>query len=257
MKRYMLLTKQTIFTLLTLALSAVLVVAGISKQYTVKQAAKTVERKLPVYCVETAEKKVSVTFDAAWGAEDTEEILSILNEYNARVTVFTVGDWVRKYPDAVKAFHAAGHTIGNHSDSHKAYSKLSLEEIKADIEACNAEIEGCIGEKPKLLRAPSGDYTNDVITAADALSMQTVQWSVDSLDWQGLSVEEMVARVTGAAENGSIILFHNDVKNTPEALRQCLQALSEKGYQFVTVEELLYWNNYRIDGAGKQHKIAA
>ena len=74
---------------------------------------------------------------------------------------------------------------------------------------------------------------------------------------QGLSVEEMVARVTGAAENGSIILFHNDVKNTPEALRQCLQALSAQGYQFVTVEELLYWDNYRIDAAGKQHKVAA
>ena len=66
----------------------------------------------------------------------------------------------------------------------------------------------------------------------------------------------MVSRVTGATENGSIILFHNDVKNTPEALRQCLQALTEKGYQFVTVEDLLYWDNSRIDSTGKQHKAA-
>lgn len=256
MKRYMLLTRQSIAVGLLLMLSAVFVAAGVSVRYQAVQAAKTQERKLPVYCVDTNEKKVAITFDAAWGAEDTAELLSILDEYNAKVTVFAVGDWVRKYPDAVKAFYNAGHTIGNHSDSHKAYSKLSLEEITADIEKCNVEIENCIGQKPKLLRAPSGDYTNDVLTAAESLSMQTVQWSVDSLDWQGLAVAEMVTRVTGAATNGSIILFHNDVKNTPAALRQCLQTLSEQGYQFVTVEDLLYWDNYRIDATGKQHKAA-
>ena len=87
--------------------------------------------------------------------------------------------------------------------------------------------------------------------------MQTVQWSVDSLDWQGLSVEEMVKRVTAATENGSIILFHNDVKNTPDALREILRILSGEGYSFVTVEELIYWENYRIDSAGRQYANAA
>lgn len=252
---YVLLTKRTIFVALTLILSAILVISGVSNRYEAAQTAKTQERKIPVYCVDTNEMKIALTFDAAWGAEDTDELLSILNEYNAKATVFVVGDWVRKYPDAVRAFYDAGHTIGNHSDSHKAYSKLSLAEIQADISACNAEIEKVTGEKPRLMRAPSGDYSNDTLTAAEEFSMQTVQWSVDSLDWQGLSVEEMVARVTGAAENGSVLLFHNDVKNTPEALRQVLKILSEKGYQFVTVEELLYWENYRIDSAGKQHKL--
>lgn len=253
--RYVLLTKRTIFVALTLIVSAFLVISGISNRYEAIGAAKTQERKIPVYCVDTSEKKIAVTFDAAWGAEDTDELLSILKEYNAKATVFVVGDWARKYPDAVRAFYDAGHTIGNHSDSHKAYSKLSLAEIQADIQACNAEIEKITGEKPRLLRAPSGDYSNDTLTAAEGFSMQTVQWSADSLDWQGLSVEEMVARVTGAAENGSILLFHNDVKNTPEALRQILKILSDKGYQFVTTEELLYWDNYRVDSAGKQHKL--
>lgn len=253
--KYMVLTKQSIAVGLMLALSAVLLVAGVSERYKIAQAANANERKLPVYCVDTEEKKVAITFDAAWGAEDTADLLTVLADYDAKATVFVVGDWARKYPDAVKAFYEAGHTIGNHSDSHKAYSKLSLEEITADIEKCNAEIEKCTGQKPKLLRAPSGDYTNDTITAAESFSMQTVQWSVDSLDWQGLEVEEMVKRVTSAAENGSIILFHNDVKNTPEALRQTLQILSERGYQFVTVEELLYWENYRIDSTGKQHPL--
>ena len=173
------------------------------------------------------------------------------------MTVFAVGDWVRKYPESVKAFYDAGHTIGNHSDSHKAYSELTYDELVADMEACSAAIEACTGTRPRVLRAPSGDYTDDTIAAAEALGMQTVQWSVDSLDWQGLSVEEMVKRVTAATENGSIILFHNDVKNTPDALREILRILSGEGYSFVTVEELIYWENYRIDSAGRQYANAA
>lgn len=255
--RYLLLTKRSLFTALLLAVSAVLVTAGVSRQYRTQSAANTSERKIPIYCVDTDEKKIAITFDAAWGADDTDELLAILAEYNAKATVFAVGDWVRQNPDAVKAFYEAGHTIANHSDTHKAYSKLSYEEIKADIQRCNAEIEKCIGKAPALVRVPSGDYTNDAINAAENLSMQTIQWSVDSLDWQGVSVEEMVERVTGAVENGSILLFHNDVKNTPEALRQILQILSERGYRFVTVDELIYTEDFRIDATGKQHKNAA
>lgn len=255
--RYLLLTKRSLFTALLLAVSAVLVTAGVSRQYRTQSAANTSERKIPIYCVETDEKKVAITFDAAWGAEDTDELLEILAAYQAKATVFVVGDWVRQNPDAVKAFAEAGHSIANHSDTHTAYSKLSYEEIKADIQRGNAEIEKCIGKAPTLVRVPSGDYTNDAINAAESLSMQTIQWSVDSLDWQGVSVEEMVERVTGAVENGSILLFHNDVKNTPEALRQILQMLSERGYQFVTVDELIYTEDFRIDATGKQHKNAA
>lgn len=252
---YLLLTKRTLMTAFVLTLCGVLVLAGVSWQYESRTASNTQTRKIPVYCVDTKEKKIALTFDAAWGAEDTQTLLDILAEYNAKVTVFVVGDWARKFPDAVKAFFAAGHSIGNHSDSHKAYSKLTLEEITADIQACNEAIANCTGQTPTLLRAPSGDYTNDVLTAAEGLSMQTIQWSVDSLDWQGLEVDEMVKRVTAAAESGSIVLFHNDVKNTPEALRQILATLTEQGYSFVTVEELIYTENYRIDSAGKQYAL--
>lgn len=212
------------------------------------------ERLIPIYCVETEEKKAAITFDAAWGADDTQQILEILKKYNARCTFFAVGDWVRKYPDSVKAFYAAGHKIANHSDLHKMYSKLSYKQIAEDVAACNEAIEKVIGEKPLLLRAPSGDYNNDTVKAAESLGMYTVQWSVDSLDWQGLSVEEIVARVTSAVESGSIVLFHNDVKNTPQALNKVLETLSKQGYQFVPAEELIYRDNYRIDAAGRQSK---
>jgi polysaccharide deacetylase family sporulation protein PdaB len=212
-------------------------------------------RRLPIYCVETDEKKVSITFDAAWSAEDTDEILAILKEYNAKVTIFVLGTWVDSNPDAVKKFHKAGHEIANHSDTHKLFSKVSREEVIKEIEECNKKIEAVTGEKVKLLRAPSGDYDNKSIEIAESMNMKMIQWSVDSLDYKKLSVDEMYSRVVTKTENGSIILFHNGVENTPDALRKILEKLKNDGYEFVTVSELIYWDNYKIDYSGKQKLI--
>ena len=249
--RYFIVTKRTIFVLILSFLSAVIVFAAFKGEKTVKVNASP-NRSIPIYCVQTEEKKLAVTFDAAWGAEDTRQLIEILEKYNAKATIFVVGTWAEKYPDSVKAFFDAGHEIANHSYNHTLYGKLSQQQIKEDIEKCNSAIENITGQKPVLLRAPSGDYTNDSEAAAKELGMRTVQWSVDSLDWQGLSSQEIVKRVLNASENGSILLFHNDVKNTPAALDEILKELSERGYSFVTVSELIYKDNYRIDATGKQ-----
>lgn len=213
-------------------------------------------RRLPIYCVETAEKKVAITFDAAWSAEDTDEILAILKEYNAKATIFVLGTWVDNNPDAVKNFFEAGHEIANHSDTHKLFSKVSREEVIKEIEDCNKKIEAITNEKVKLLRAPSGDYDNKSIEIAESMDMKMIQWSVDSLDYKKLSVDEMYSRVVTKTENGSIILFHNGVENTPKALRKILEKLKNDGYEFVTVSEIIYWDNAEIDYSGKQKSIS-
>ena len=218
--------------------------------------ANTAGRKLPIYCVETDEKKIAVTFDAAWSAEDTDKLLEILKKHDAKATVFVVGDWVRANPDAVKKFYQAGHEIGNHSDTHAAFSKADRKKIKEEIENCNAEIEKITGLKPKVLRAPSGDYDNKSIEVTESLGMKMIQWDVDSLDWKKLSVDEMYNRVTEKTKNGSILLFHNGVENTPEALDKILTKLKTDGYEFVTVSELIYWDDYEIDHSGRQKSIA-
>lgn len=209
-------------------------------------------RKLPIYCVETDEKKIAVTFDAAWSAEDTDELIEILNNHNAKATFFAVGDWVEKNPDAVKKLCKNGHEMGNHSDTHAAFSKISREEIKQEILNCNKKIKEITGVAPKLVRAPSGDYDNKSIEVAESLDMKMVQWDCDSLDWKLLSVDEMYARVTSKVQNGSILLFHNGVENTPAALDKILTKLEKDGYEFVTVSELVYWDEYKIDHTGKQ-----
>jgi polysaccharide deacetylase family sporulation protein PdaB len=213
-------------------------------------------RRLPIYCVETNEKKIAITFDAAWSAEDTDEIIEILNNYNAKATIFVLGTWVEANPDAVKKFYENGHEIANHSDTHKLFSKVSREEVIKEIEECNKKIEAITGKKVKLLRAPSGDYDNKSIEIADTMNMKMIQWSVDSLDWKKLSAQEMYSRVVTKTENGSILLFHNGVANTPKALRMILEKLKNDGYEFVTVSELIYWDNYKIDHTGKQKSNA-
>ena len=212
------------------------------------------EKLLPIYCVETTEKTIAVTFDAAWSAEDTDELISILKKHNARATIFCVGDWVENNKASVKAFYENGHEIANHSDTHADFSKASAQEIKQEIESCNKKIADIIGKKPLLCRAPSGAYDNKSISVCESLGMKMIQWDVDSLDWKKLSVDEMYERATGKVQNGSILLFHNGVENTPEALDRILEKLKKDGYEFVTVSELIYWDNYEIDHTGRQIK---
>ena len=242
-------------TVFILAVVFLLVITSFSTIMGIANKSDNPIRRLPIYCVETNEKKIAITFDAAWSAEDTNEFIEILNEYDAKATIFVVGDWVDKNPDAVKKFHEAGHEIANHSDTHKLYSKVSREEVTKEIEDCNKKIEAITGKKVKLARAPSGDYDNKSIEITESLDMKMIQWSVDSLDWKKLSVDEMYSRVVSKTENGSILLFHNGIENTPEALRKILEKLKKDGYEFVTVSELIYCENAEIDYSGKQKHL--
>ena len=213
------------------------------------------DRLLPIYCVETDKKQVAISFDAAWGNDDTEQLIEILKEYDVPATFFVVGAWVDKYPESVKQLSAAGHQIQNHSNTHPHMPQLSKAQMTDEIESCNKKIEAITGKCPPLLRPPYGDYDNIVIETLTELSMYTIQWDVDSLDWKDSStVDSIVTRVTGNVKPGSIILFHNDATYTPQALPIILEKLTAEGYTFVKVADLIYNDNYTIDHAGMQIK---
>lgn len=213
------------------------------------------DRKLPIYCVETDKKQIAISFDAAWGNDDTETLINILKEYDVPATFFVVGAWVDKYPESVKQLADAGHQVQNHSNTHPYMTQLSKEQMCNEIESCNKKIESITGVCPTLLRPPYGDYDNCVIEAVDSLNMHTIQWSVDSLDWKdNATAESICSRVTGKVTNGSIVLFHNDAEHTPEALPTILKCLKEQGYEFVFISDLILKDNYTIDHTGKQCK---
>ena len=207
---------------------------------------------LSIYCVQKDYKVLSISFDAAWGNEDTQQLIDILGKYNIKATFFVVGAWVDKYPESVKALHDAGHEVMSHSNSHAHFNSLSTDEIIADLNTCNDKIEAVTGVRPTLFRCPYGEYDDHVINAVRSLGIEPIQWDVDSLDWKELPADEITARVTGRVQPGSIVLFHNAAIHTPEALPGIIEALLQEGYQFVPISQLIITGSYTIDHTGKQ-----
>ena len=209
-------------------------------------------RQLPIYCVQRDQKMISISFDAAWGNEDTQQLIDILEQYQVKATFFVVGEWVDKYPESVKALSDAGHEVMNHSNTHPHMNQMSREEVISDVEACNDKIESVTGVRPTLIRPPYGEYNDTVISAIRSIGMEPIQWDVDSLDWKDLSAAEITARVTGKVQPGSIVLFHNAALHTPEALPTILEELLREGYTFVPISQLLLTGEYTIDHTGRQ-----
>ncbi|MEA4920617.1 MAG: polysaccharide deacetylase family protein [Clostridiaceae bacterium] len=142
--------------------------------------ASAVNRQLPIYCVQKDSKVVSLSFDAAWGNEDTQQLIDILGKYKIKATFFVVGQWVDKYPESVTALHAAGHEVMNHSDTHPYMTKLSEQEIIQNVTACDNKIEAITGVKPCLFRPPYGDYNDKVVNTLKSIDHYTIQWDVDT-----------------------------------------------------------------------------
>lgn len=245
-----------VLTRKTLLLFAVLLLCGALTVPVVFQSVQTSvgTKELPIYSVETNEKKLAITFDCAWNDNDIDDIIRILKENNCPSTFFVTGQWAEKYPDALKKLYDNNHEIAAHSYNHTLYSTLSKDEILADMKKCDEAIMKAISVAPLLVRAPSGDYTNNFILAAKETGRYPIQWDVDSLDWKELTEEEMKKRIFDRVKNGSILLFHNGTKQTASALPGILQALKDEGYQFVRVSDLIYKENYTIDHTGRQFK---
>lgn len=209
-------------------------------------------RELPIYCVQKETPICALSFDAAWGNEDTQQLIDILEKYQIKTTFFVVGEWVDKYPESVQALWEAGHEVMNHSDDHPYFTKLSEEQMRQQVQSCNEKIAAITGETPILFRPPYGDYNDSVIRTVRDCGMYSIQWDVDSLDWKDPSPEEITQRVLKRVQPGSIILFHNAAKNTPAALPSIIEGLIRQGYEIVPVSQLIYREDFTMDHTGRQ-----
>lgn len=214
--------------------------------------AEGTKRELPIYCVEQPYKVASLTFDAAWGNEDTQDLIDIFARYDIKVTFFVVGDWARKYPESIRALYDAGHEVMNHSDKHDHMPKLTAEQIRGDMNRANDAIEDITGVRPTLFRPPYGEYDDKLIVTLRDMGIQIIQWDVDSLDWKDLSAADIQKRVLSGVKPGSIVLFHNAAKHTPEALPGIIESLMQDGYKLVPVSQILLTGEYDIDHTGRQ-----
>ena len=174
MKLFIVTKKQLIFAICLVTAVLIGIIGSIG-------AFATSGKLLPIYCVETDKKQIAISFDAAWGNDDTESLISILKEYNVPATFFVVGAWVDKYPESVKALSDAGHQIQNHSNTHPHMPQLSLSQMQDEVNSCNKKIESVTGKCPTLFRPPYGDYDNATVKALSDMNMYSIQWDVETL----------------------------------------------------------------------------
>ena len=251
MSFHCLILKRRHLALLGAALVSAAIFAAVQAPAAVTAAAT--QRQLPIYCVERDQKVCSISFDAAWGADNTQKILDVLDEYNVKATFFVVSAWAEQYPDTANAIVEHGHELMNHSSKHDHYNSLTADQIVADVNKCNDVIEELAGSRPTLIRCPFGEYDDHVISAIRSIGMEPIQWDVDSLDWKGISAAEITRRVTGKVGPGSIVLFHNAGEHTPEALPEILRWMKQEGFEVVPISEILLDGEYTLDHEGRQH----
>lgn len=246
--------KRKILTVLSVALSVIILVLTLKTTSAYSVFYGNNLRKLPIYRVDTDEKKIAISFDCAWGVDYTDELLRIMSEENVYCTFFMVEFWAKKYPEYVKKISNAGHEIGTHSATHPYMSKLDKTAIQKELSTSVQAIENVTGKKVEVFRPPYGDYDDLLIDTAKEMGLYTIQWDVDSLDWKNLSALEIIDRVVSRVKNGSIVLFHNQGLHTAKALPKIILNLKQKGYTFVKIGDLIYRDNYRMAVDGTQIK---
>ncbi len=190
-------------------------------------------------------KLIALTFDDGPDGKYTPKVLDILKERGVKGTFFLVGPQVSKYPDIAGRILDEGHSIGNHSWSHKDFKKMTPKQIASEIDRTQQEIADATGYTPHLMRAPYGNISTSLLDALHERDMEHVYWTIDTRDWAGTSVADMRKNVSAHAEPGSVLLMHsfggkkNALDNTLKLLPQIIDDLSSEGFTFVTVDELI------------------
>ncbi len=247
------LTKRSLLSI-ALCLLAGITALCVSVSSTTKAIQTAAEPKInPIYRVKSDKKQVAISFDAAWGNEETAQLLDILDKYKVKATFFLVGDWVDHFPGDVKTIAEKGHDIGNHSNTHPHMPQLSSDTASTEITACNDKIKALTGKSPTLFRPPYGDYDNMVVNTVKSLGMYCVQWDVDSLDWKDPTPEQMTKTVLDKVQDGSIVLMHNGAKHTPAALPGIIKGIQDKGFEIVLIKDLIPEGEYYTDVQGEMH----
>lgn len=235
-----------------LTVLVLIVVANIGNIKTIQTSANT--KLLPIYNVQTEENKIALTMNCAWNADDIDSILETLKNNDVYITFFMVGNWVDKFPEAVKKIYDAGHEIGSHSNTHPHVNNLSAEKNLEEINLSTNKIEKLTGQRTNLYRAPYGEYNDTVIQTAQENGYYTIQWNIDTLDYEGLTGDEMWNRIKDKIEKGSIILSHNGTEHTADSLDMLIKNIKAQGFEITTVSNLIYKDNYYINANGTQIK---
>ncbi len=182
--------------------------------------------------------QMALTINVAWGEEYLPAILDTLDKYDVKATFFFIGRWVEKFPDKVKEIQEKGHELGNHGYRHFHPKKLSKEQLIELIKENEKAIKDITGYQTNLFAPPYGEVDERIAQVAGEIGYKTIMWTADTIDWQRPKAEVIIERVLAKDTNGGIVLMH-PTKPTAIALAEIIEKLQDKGYELITVSQLL------------------
>ncbi len=182
-------------------------------------------------------KKIALSFDDGPHPSYTEQLLDGLKERGVHVTFFVTGEHAELHPDIIKRMQEEGHLLGNHTYSHIQLRKGNREEFKEELLKTNEVLKEITGEDIQYVRPPYGSWDKSF---EKELNMFPVLWTIDPLDWCSQNSDCIVQNVVAKAEENGIILMHDYYETSVEAALEIVDKLMEEGYEFVTVEEILF-----------------
>ncbi|MFC4113427.1 polysaccharide deacetylase family protein [Nonomuraea zeae] len=197
-------------------------------------------KKEPVDCEQV--KCIALTFDDGPG-QYAGTLLDTLKKYDAKATFFLEGQYVKSRPAYVKRMAAEGHELGNHSYSHPDFTKSEAGTIKSEIQKTQDAVKKAAGVEPKLLRPPYGLADLQVSDIAAEYGMPMILWTAGSQDWSSKNVEAIKKKTLEVAQRDGIILMHDWVKQTVDAMPALIKTLQNKGYHLVTVSDVVKRQN--------------
>lgn len=180
--------------------------------------------------------KIAITFDDGPSSQCTGRLLDGLKERNVKATFFLIGENAKENPELVKRLDEEGHLIGNHTYHHVEITKVSDEEAKKEILDTNEVITSITGKSVEYMRPPFGLWQRNLEMEIEVLP---VMWTIDPLDWTTENVDEIVNKVVTEAEENDIILLHDCYDSSVDAALRIIDILQKKGFEFVTVDQLI------------------
>ncbi|MFS0786982.1 polysaccharide deacetylase family protein [Shouchella sp. 1P09AA] len=192
----------------------------------------------PIYRGVSEKPMTALLINVAWGNDYLPDMLSTLREHQVQATFFLDGSWVKKNPQMAIMIKEEGHEIGSHAYSHPQMSKLTEARIDEELSKTTDVIEATLDETPIWFAPPSGDYNQLVIERVHAHDMQTIMWTVDTIDWKNPEVNSMISRVVPKMEAGSMLLMH-PTESSAKGLDAMITGIKEKNLMLGTVSELM------------------
>ncbi|WP_308422093.1 polysaccharide deacetylase family sporulation protein PdaB [Pontibacillus salipaludis] len=189
----------------------------------------------------TKGKDVAITFNISWGQEEVFPILESLKKNNVKATFFVSGEWAEKHPDILKEITESKHDLGMMGYRYKSYAKQDIAQVKKDLLYAREVFKKLGYEEMDLLRPPHGHFNKEVLTLAEDLGFKVVQWSINPEDYKNPGTQTIVDEIMKETSGGDIIVLHasDSVKQTNEALKTVLPGLKQKGYEFVSISEMI------------------